>query len=170
MFTLTGVFPADFPVIHPMSARACGCTRCLHSGAALTVERACAGCLPFVDGSRPATAGTARTATAGLRGVRDAVRESRSSPFRTFRECGGIKSDAFRSSGAGDSVSDRAIRVSFPWEEGWMSDPITMHWVITHRSEAQIRAEEESMGRAAAALSRQVRRLNHRICQVFRRS
>jgi hypothetical protein len=50
-----------------------------------------------------------------------------------------------------------------------MSDPITMHWVITHKSEAQIRAEEESMGRAAAALSRQVRRLNRRVRQVFRR-
>ncbi|MEO6087727.1 MAG: hypothetical protein ABIQ18_31910 [Umezawaea sp.] len=49
-----------------------------------------------------------------------------------------------------------------------MSDPTTMHWVITHKGKAQIRAEEEVMGRAAAALSRQVRRLSHRVRQVFR--
>lgn len=50
-----------------------------------------------------------------------------------------------------------------------MSDPITMHWVLTHKSESQIRAEEESTGRAAAALSRRVRRLRRRVSRVLGR-
>jgi hypothetical protein len=51
-----------------------------------------------------------------------------------------------------------------------MSDPSTMHWVIAHKSESQIRAEEESTGRAAAALSRRVRHLRRRVRQVLRLS
>lgn len=50
-----------------------------------------------------------------------------------------------------------------------VSDPVTMHWVLTHKSEAQIRAEEESMGRLAASLSRWARRLRARLTRVFLR-
>ena len=50
-----------------------------------------------------------------------------------------------------------------------MSDPITMHWVLTHKSESQIRAEEESAGKLAATLSRPVRRLRFKVAKALRR-
>jgi len=50
-----------------------------------------------------------------------------------------------------------------------MSDPVTMHWVLTHKSDSQVRAEDESAGRLAATLSRPVRRLRARVGKALRR-
>jgi hypothetical protein len=51
-----------------------------------------------------------------------------------------------------------------------MSDPVsvTMHWVLTHKSKAQIRAEEESAGRLAAAWSRRFGRARTLLTSTFR--
>ncbi|HEX6340565.1 hypothetical protein [Umezawaea sp.] len=50
-----------------------------------------------------------------------------------------------------------------------MSDPVSSHWILTHKSESQIRAEEESAGRLAAALAQPFRRVHRALTRVFRR-
>ncbi|WNV86410.1 hypothetical protein [Umezawaea sp. Da 62-37] len=50
-----------------------------------------------------------------------------------------------------------------------MSDPVTvnMHWMLTHKSRSQIRAEEESAGRLAAAVSGRLKRTREALSRVF---
>jgi len=50
-----------------------------------------------------------------------------------------------------------------------MSSPVTLHWILTHKSESQIRAEEESAGRLAAALAQPVRRVSRALNRAIRR-
>lgn len=50
-----------------------------------------------------------------------------------------------------------------------MSDPVTMHWFITHKSRSQIRAEEESAGRLAAAVAQPLRRVRRALTRAVRR-
>jgi len=51
-----------------------------------------------------------------------------------------------------------------------MYDPVLMYWVLTRKSESQIRAEEESAGRLAASLARPARRVRIRLTRAFRRA
>ncbi|PRY35741.1 hypothetical protein CLV43_113168 [Umezawaea tangerina] len=50
-----------------------------------------------------------------------------------------------------------------------MSDPVTvnMHWMLTHKSRSQIRAEEESAGRLAAALAGCLKRTRSALSRAF---
>ncbi|HWO63909.1 MAG TPA: hypothetical protein VNO31_28140 [Umezawaea sp.] len=51
-----------------------------------------------------------------------------------------------------------------------MSEHVTLHWILTHKTESQIRAEEESAGRLAAALAQPVRRARRALIRAVRRS